>query len=253
MPEADPLYVFVHLSKTGGTSLYRHLRCHLASEDELVYLGPEGDAERERLGRLPLEARHECERRRVRVLIGHRVTLSSLDLMPWREPRFIFVLREPVSRLISKYNYQIHLDGRIDVPQPFDDWLANLKPNAWDSAFWLCRRFLKMPARGLRDIRTRQRIANRLLEQFYLVTTTERMDTDAKLLFREIGIPEEMPRENVGGRDHHVVFDPDDTVRARIRAAVDNEVAFYRRWAECAPYWGRPGLPVRPTNAMVSL
>ncbi|MCZ0814019.1 sulfotransferase family 2 domain-containing protein [Roseovarius sp. EGI FJ00037] len=243
MSVADPLYVFVHLSKTGGTSLFRHMQRHLASEDDLVYLGPLGDAERERLNRPPLEDRPENERQRVRVLIGHRVKMSTLDLVPWREPRLIFVMRDPVKRLISKYNYQMHRQGLSDDPVPFFTWLENLKPHAWDSAFWLCRRFLEMEADALRDVAQRQQIANRLLERFNLVTTTERMDEDMPHVFRQLGIPSEMRRENVKGRDHKVALTPDEDVLERARQVLNPEIGFYNAWAERAPYWGPAGRP----------
>ena len=99
MSEDQSLYVFVHLSKTGGTTLYKHLRRYLSSEKELVYLAPEGDRERERLGRPLLEDRSEKDRKQVRVLIGHKVTIRTLDLVPWREPRLIFFIRHPAHEL----------------------------------------------------------------------------------------------------------------------------------------------------------
>lgn len=243
MSSADPLYVFVHLSKTGGTSLFRHLQRHLESEDDLVYLGPLGDAERERLNRPPLEERTEDERRRVSVLIGHRVNMSTLDLVPWREPRLIFVMRDPVKRLISKYNYQMHRQGLSDDPVPFFTWLDNLKPHAWDSAFWLCRRFLEMEAHRIQGVAHRQGIANRLLECFNLVTTTERMDEDMAHVLRQLGLPAEMRHENVKGRDHKVALTPDEDVLESARQVLKPEIAFYNAWAGLAPYWGPAGRP----------
>ncbi len=244
MTDKRPIYIFVHHSKTGGTSIYRHLKQHLVSEDELVYLGPEGDIERDRLGRPPLDERPERERRRIRVLIGHRIRLSTLDLVPWRQPRLIFFIRDPVDRMISKYNYQMHLRGLEDDPLRFEDWRANLKPNAWDTAFWLCRRFLEMPAGEIRDVEKRQQIAGQLLSQFYLVSITERLDRDAALIFKELGLPLDIKRENVGGRDHKSILRKTPGIEETIRREFSSEIRFYERWAGLAPYFGRAGRPV---------
>ena len=243
MSEDQSLYVFVHLSKTGGTTLYKHLRRYLSSEKELVYLGPEGDLERKRLGRPPLEDRPEKDRKRVRVLIGHKVTIRTLDLVPWREPRLIFFIRHPVRRMISKYNYQMYLAGKQDYPVPFDQWRAELKPNAWDTAFWLCRRFLELPPKEIREVSARQEIARQLLHQFYYVSTTERLDKDAAPLLSEMGIPTEMRRENVGGRDHRVILKATPEIDSTIAKEFASEMDFYRYWSSLSPYRGAPGRP----------
>lgn len=243
MTNNEPLYVFVHLSKTGGTTLYKHLLQFFTSEDELVYLGPEGDIERKRLGRPPLEERNEDERRRVQILIGHKVQLKLLKMMPWREHRLIFIIRHPVSRMISKYNYQMYLKNLQNNPVPFNKWLAELKPNAWDTSFWLCRRFLGMLPRTIRDITTRNNITENLLRQFYFVSTTERLDQDIAFIFEEMGIPTKMERKNVGGKDHKTILKQTTQLANQILRAVPSELAFYNRWASVAPYWGSAGLP----------
>lgn len=238
-----PLYIFVHLSKTGGTTIYKHLLKFFKNEDEIVYLGPEGDTAREILGKPPIENRSEKERKRIKVLIGHKVKLSTLSLVPWREPRFVFFMRHPVARIISKYNYEMHLKGFQNNPIPFEQWVTSLKPNAWDTSFWLCRRFLNILPRYIKDIPKRQKIANDLLQQFYFVSSTERMDSDIRTIFSEMGIKKDMERENVGGRDHKILRHITPEIERKICKLFKSELEFYTKWSKAFPYQGCVGMP----------
>lgn len=104
-----PLYFFLHLQKTGGTSLFIRLRNHFG--ERAVYPMPEYERSFETsFGIEPLIERFARHRHEIRVVSGH-LPYCVPELLG--EPFTTFtVLREPVARSLSFLRQQ-----RVQVPQ----------------------------------------------------------------------------------------------------------------------------------------
>ena len=93
-PTADRCIVFLHIPKTGGVTLRRTLKrkySRFLSEETLT-------KPRQAFARVPLS-----ERATAQVVAGH-LHYGVHEYIP-RECDYITVLREPVARVVSSYNY----------------------------------------------------------------------------------------------------------------------------------------------------
>jgi hypothetical protein len=170
------VYVFLHIPRTGGTTINGHLRQHLVFDDEFVHLGGLGDAYRRDHGLPPFTQRDDDRRGRARVLSGHRVRYGVHDLVPGREPRYITILRDPADRIVSAYNYRMAI-GDVEY-QEFDAWYEAFPRN----------HMFKWLRRGL-GVETMDEVLA-MLRTFWFVGATEHLDEDLPHLFRAIGTPE---------------------------------------------------------------
>lgn len=184
-----PLYGFIHIPKTGGSTLIEHLRRHLAFDEEFVHFGGAGERFRETEGRDPFEERSAERRQRATVMGGHYFTVDRTDLVPGRDVRLFVVVREPASRILSAYNFQCQRFG-LDVS--IDEWLASYPRNA---AFKKIRQAFGIEGGdevgAVRDA----------MRSMWFVGLTEHLDDDLPHLFRHLGAPEtgwERQRETTG-------------------------------------------------------
>ena len=170
----DVLYVFMHLEKTGGTTINAHLAEHLGFDDRFVHLGPWGNQTRTEAGE-PQPDEWPPERlARLRVVSGHRVHATVHRLAGGRPARYFTFLRRPADLAVSQYN---HDAGRLADPPEFWDWYADRGPN--QQFRWLCHRL---------GVARFDEIVERL-EDFWFVGITEELDRDLPRVFEAIGVP----------------------------------------------------------------
>jgi hypothetical protein len=183
----NPIYLFLHLFKTGGTTINGHLARHLAWDEEFVHLGPWGDRVRARDGS-PDPADWDADRwSRVRVAAGHRVDGTTHLFVPDREARYLTIVRDPADLLVSRYNFYA---SRTGDTAGFWAWYERRAPNP-----------------TLRRLRTALRapsfeVAREALDRFWFVGATEHLDDDLGHLFAAIGVPPNWVNRRVtGGND----------------------------------------------------
>src|SRR5690606_8978234 len=119
--DPDVLWLYLHVPKTGGTTINGHLSRHLAFDDTFVLLNRWGRSYRRREGRLPLEERTPEERARIRCLVGHRVWYGVHELVPGRAPRYVTVVRDPAALIVSRYDFDRSLER---TSLTFEAWYA---------------------------------------------------------------------------------------------------------------------------------
>jgi hypothetical protein len=113
---AAPPLVFVHIPKTGGTTLKAVLRCHYGSGFTRINTSGAHDPDvlRERV-------RTAVARPGLRVAQGH-ITLGVRDLLPVGA-RYAVILRDPIERTLSEYHHLVTRVGRWR-----HDWLPAPSP-----------------------------------------------------------------------------------------------------------------------------
>jgi hypothetical protein len=105
--------VFLHIPKTGGTTLGTTIERWFAPNEVLVL--------RRRGGREQLAAMPEADRRRLRLVRGH-VPFGLHELLP-QGAAYVTLLRDPVERVLSLYHYVVS-----DPDHPFRRRFAGRLP-----------------------------------------------------------------------------------------------------------------------------
>lgn len=110
--EQAPTVIFLHIGKTGGTTLRKILHRNYRRSDILLVRSPkrEDDLRPRREDSLrDLAKVPESERARVRVVEGHMI-FGPHRLIP-KPSTYITMLRKPVSLAISQYHYALRRPG----------------------------------------------------------------------------------------------------------------------------------------------
>lgn len=190
-----PVTAFVHVPKTGGTTLTR-LLSRLYGHDHVVTSACRTEAERAIVHGALAE-------RDIRLVTGHM--FFGLHTWVGRPVRYITMLRHPAQRSISGY-YHVKRNAEHPAHQ-------NLVEGGYTIAQWVERQVRDMQTHliaGSTDLKNRdnllQRAKTNLREHFVTVGLTERFDESLIAMRRALDLP--MPyylRYNVGGsrrRDH---------------------------------------------------
>lgn len=255
----EPLWIFLHVPKCGGTTFKAHVENHLAMEETFFEFSHWGRHYREERGLPEFVDRPDEERARARVLAGHLLGYGIHHEVPGnREARYFTVLRDPAERCVSLYNYRW---SRGQAPDDFGEWYEGwYRANQSDfQTTFLARRLFagNLPEDG----EQRLAMAQRLLGLCWFVTTTDRWSADLGWLFGEMGLPGDWRHYRKAGeslplpQSHPAQserlarrIELDDTLRAMIEADSARDVrllewvrAERHRWPEaCAGAGGAP-------------
>jgi len=181
--DSTPLYVFLHLPKTGGTTVTGHLSQHLPSQ-EMLFLGPKANQKRQEQGIAPPAEWPEQRLAPVRVITGHGADAASHTLIPSRAVRHVTILRDPAPLMVSRFNFDVSRSGEALT---FEDWYPKQRRNP------TLRRLRKLL--GERDLAG----VTSALEGFWFVGVTEHLNDDLPHLFSAIGVPPVWTNRRVAG------------------------------------------------------
>ena len=185
--EGDPLWIFIHIPKCGGTTFKAHVERYVPIEEQFFEFSNWGRKYRAERGLPDFANRSESERAQARVLAGHNVSYGIHRLVTGnRQARYISVLRDPAERCISLYNY---LWSRGQAPDDFGEWYRHfyrLDQSNFQTRF-LAEKMVDaaQPEVGKEQLR----MAIRLLEKCWFVTTTDEWNEGLDLVFSEMGLP----------------------------------------------------------------
>ena len=177
-------WLFLHVPKTAGSSVYSILRT-LLKPTELLKLHPNG----EMLGRI--RALPPSHRARLKVLYGHVDVHVTRQVVPLQ--RCVTLLRDPVQRIVSYYAFVKHMDrgAHSDLARraSITQWIDALRLPETDNG--MVRRFSgALHEAGIGGC-TRQMLerAKANLAQFAVVGLTDRFDEFYALLASRLGQP----------------------------------------------------------------
>ncbi len=197
-PGDRPLIVYHHVPKCAGMSMFLHLNDHFSWNDELVHL--DGRARRDVLeaGCVPFDCKDERELERIEVLFGHDVSLAATRRLAGRELKFVTCLRDPASRMVSHYNWEMHQREFSDRPTPdFEEWYVGRERN-WITC-WLGRVFLGLPVERMPENELLARVTEEL-RKFWIVGTTDDFKRSMRPLTNTLGLPPVRRSANAAGK-----------------------------------------------------
>jgi tetratricopeptide (TPR) repeat protein len=186
----DPVYFLLHVPKTAGQTIQKHLAEHCAPG---VFWQ----------SRRKLRAGHHAgpddlpDFNRARVISGHHITRSLEASFPGREGRRILLLRDPLQLQISLYNWQMMDNLAKGLGTHSFDWHLRALPRDFIAHFLLSR-WLEIPwprLMAMADAR-KSEILNRTLADFWFVGPHIEADRVIEALGPLLGVPSVAPRRN---------------------------------------------------------
>lgn len=199
------LLIFMHMPKTAGTTVAARFRAALQPAEFLPLYGI-------RRTRNEIEqaiGEMEAERRqRIRVVCGHQVWYGIHELFD-RPPRYVTVLREPASRVISHFWHlsrnpeSVYFEGIRDGRITLDSWLAGeSNPHTINQMTrYLARDQVgRDPADHEAETVTEATLSRAIerLSRFWFVGLTAALDLDLSRLLGRLGLEDAGQNERLG-------------------------------------------------------
>lgn len=196
----DPTLIFLHIGKTGGTTLRKILRRHYRDDEVLVVRAVRRPREETlaEFAALPAEARE-----RPRLILGH--TVFGLHEHVPRPSTYITILREPRSLVESQYAYVLRTPGhrlhdaarRMSMAEYIESGIAQEMNNSQTRAL----AGLADVAYGENPPELLERAKQNVEQHFAAVALTERFDESLVVLGRRFGWSKlSYVKAKVGGR-----------------------------------------------------
>jgi len=223
----DPIYIFLHIQKSAGTTFGFHVRHNLRKEEYIPGYGNRFfyniktkkrdfcDGKNKFLNYI--NSLNQEQKDKIKIVFGHQVFFGIHKL--FNRPAIYFTfLRDPTKRMVSMYNFRrgklLKLSGRSLYKTRLDKFrLERLKNtflanNKMPSLYEWCNHvfrtdnsgltpgmseFLKM--RGFVDGEISKNSLRKALDKFDYVGITENFDEDSLYIYHELGINKFFPNQ----------------------------------------------------------
>lgn len=215
----DYLYIFVHIPKTGGTSIRKHIRKNIAEDERLFLSFPELRFEPYTLSYKKLSVKveekikslSEKQKKNIKIIFGEEVPYGVHKYFK-RKARYFTVVRDPNKRTLSLYNfyrtryekdhkkgvyrshypYQLLINGK--VPE-FFDWVKEkygVKRNSTETMVQLLQTLGFLDSSNV-DSNT----IKKSLDKFYFIGTTGQSFDDFSYIYGLLGFNKYFLRQNI--------------------------------------------------------
>lgn len=213
------LYIFVHIPKTAGSTLRRHLEKNFSAGERLLlaFNDLENNSNKTNLHeyqeetRKIIEALSEEKREEIKIIYGHDVPYGIHKYFKNKKPRYITFFRKPFSKTLSLYNFYLSRYEREPAykkKKKFYQTRLLLKGEVPTFEVWLKEKYarpeltLKTTAQFLTDLGYLKQNPNRkdikkMLEVFYFIGITERSKDDLYYIYKLLGIRKFFISQNI--------------------------------------------------------
>ncbi|MFA6422666.1 MAG: hypothetical protein WCV92_04680 [Candidatus Buchananbacteria bacterium] len=215
-----PLYFFLHIPKTGGTTINQGLVSN-HKDGEVIFLGKDllGNKTSKNEIKKYLNSIPADKKKIIKVITGHAVYYGLHEIFPEREPRYIACFRHPVTLTISSYNYNLGLlkKSNFNFPDASTQELYDAKTLTFEEALFKYGNSLNSTFKFLvsrlfndnylndEDCFFSNESENKILlkkikerlSHFYFLGITEKSQDDFLFIADKLGITKYMPRENI--------------------------------------------------------
>lgn len=241
--EQAPIYCLFHVPKCAGRTIDRHLSLYAP---ESRYFRAK---KRKGFGRL-VSSRHTLagmpDPRRLNAISGHYLGASVEKLCEGREVRRAMLLRDPVSHMVSYYNYRMHRYIAQGM-QPYSFELAYRATQRDFITHYILRNFLEIPLPRLWTMARPQKwaLVNGFLAGFWFVGDYRKCAELIAAMAPDLGVPARAVPQNIcSGRSTHQGWRPlsvGDLSPELIRRIREENTLDQRLWQS----WRGAGLDVR--------
>ena len=105
------LWIFLHPPRTGGNTIIETILKKFPREEIFMTSLKRYDLDTEKF-----------DKNKVRFMLGHATYYGIHNLVPDKQPKYFVILRAPVDRLVSHYNFKMQEEKK---KIPFDEWYKN--------------------------------------------------------------------------------------------------------------------------------
>lgn len=211
----QPLYIFLHIPKSGGTTIRKHIQKNFSPQEAVlferqdlrfskktskysVYMKEAQDY----FGALDQKALEE-----IQIIYGHEVPYGIHTLFD-RPCRYITVFREPISRTISHYNFFLTRYNKEDdikknqKPYPSILLVNNKVPSFTE---WIEKVYAHLTVETMSQLLellgymngNHEKAIQEAVNRFYFIGLTDRLDEDAAFIYDLLGIKTYFINQNI--------------------------------------------------------
>lgn len=172
-------YFFLHVVKTGGTTLFKHIEKHIPNCRRLnISTKPES---------IDYFVSGHC----------YSINLETHKQFKDIEARHIIIIRDPADWLLSVYNHDM---SRRDSIIPFREWYDSGEPNTVIPGPTRARDRMTAYLENLFCCEGVENIIYHLQNSFYRVFITDKLNKDLPKFCKELGIPSDIEARRVAGQ-----------------------------------------------------
>ena len=224
---SGPLHVFVHVPRCAGTTVERHFARTLGPR---FLLAPRRSGPLRTLA----GAAAAADLAGVSVVSGHSLSRALVAAAPGRELQEHLLIRDPVSRLVSLYNYRLarHRERGEPAPPHFARWLRTQRRDAMTR--FLLHRYLGLGLDRLYGLSSRGRFEalEAALTRFRFVGAHHRCADLIAAVSQELGVDPRGAPENVTADPTLRPQDLSDADRAAVLARNPVDALVFARWRD---------------------
>lgn len=232
---SDHLYLIVHIPKCAGSTIAHHLLTQMG-EDRVKVLVRRRGPSRFLAGHRYVWPVSDKDLDRVKVLTGHSMGRSVRQRFPGRPTREIVLIRAPLGRILSHYNfYMWQAEEFANRPAlPFETWYATQRPN-YTTDFFLTR-YLEIGEITLAALSEQKKfdLANEALAEFWYVADYRNCNNILDILSREFGLGPVIEEKNVTPKNHLDASRLSEAVKEKIAAQHRVDQALYDVWRDAS-------------------